>query len=218
MAYKRQNFADGDLLTADKLNQIEDGIVANEENASKSVKFEYQLLSETQKAQVRANIGALGKDDIPENPSGGETVEGAVKYNEAQSLTNSQKSQARANIGAIGQSDLESATNTALDKAKESGEFDGKDGKDGTNGKDGANGKDGTSVTVASVNESNDDGGYNVITFSDGKTITIKNGSKGSAGTTPVKGTDYFTETDKAEMVRAVIEALPKYNGEVIEL
>lgn len=63
MAYKRQNFADGDLLTADKLNYIEDGIVANEENASKSVKFEYQLLSETQKAQVRANIGALGQSD-----------------------------------------------------------------------------------------------------------------------------------------------------------
>lgn len=89
MAYKRQNFADGDLLTADKLNQIEDGIVANEENASKSVKFEYQLLSETQKAQVRANIGALG------------------------------------------QSNLESATNTALAKAKASGEFDGKDGENG---------------------------------------------------------------------------------------
>ena len=64
MAYKRQNFADGDLLTADKLNYIEDGIVANEENASKSVKFEYQLLSETQKAQVRANIGALGDNDL----------------------------------------------------------------------------------------------------------------------------------------------------------
>lgn len=115
MAYKRQNFADGDLLTADKLNYIEDGIVANEENASKSVKFEYQLLSETQKAQVRANIGALG------------------------------------------QSNLESATNTALAKAKASGEFDGKDGKDGTDGKDGENGR--TPIkgidyfTVAEINE-----------------------------------------------------------------
>ena len=64
MAYKRQNFADGDLLTADKLNYIEDGIIANEENASKSVKFEYQLLSETQKAQVRTNIGAISRSDM----------------------------------------------------------------------------------------------------------------------------------------------------------
>ena len=33
-------------------------------------------------------------------------------------------------------------------------------------------------------------------------------------GKTPVKGKDYFTEADKAEMVAAVIEALPVYGGE----
>lgn len=91
---------------------------------------------------------------------------------------------------------------------------DGADGKDGIDGKDGATGakgdpgKDGTSVTVKSVSESTVDGGSNVVTFSDGKTVTIKNGSKGStgaAGTTPVKGTDYFTEADKAEMVSDVV-------------
>lgn len=38
----------------------------------------------------------------------------------------------------------------------------------------------------------------------------------GKNGYTPVKGTDYFTEADKAEMVSAVISALPKYNGEVV--
>ena len=46
----------------------------------------------------------------------------------------------------------------------------------------GADGKDGTSVTVKSVSESSADGGSNVVTFSDGKTVTIKNGSKGSDG------------------------------------
>lgn len=35
-------------------------------------------------------------------------------------------------------------------------------------------------------------------------------------GRTPVKGTDYYTEADKAEMVSAVIAALPVYNGEVV--
>ena len=83
----------------------------------------------------------------------------------------------------------------------------------GKDGKDGANGKDGTSVTVSKVTESTADGGSNVITFSDGKTVTIKNGSRGSAGAngakgedgyTPVKGTDYFTEEDKVEMVKDV--------------
>ena len=124
---------------------------------------------------------------------------------------------------------LPEAINTALAQAKASGEFDGKDGQDGytpqknvdyfdgKDGSNGSNGKDGTSVTVKSVSESTADGGSNVVTFSDGKTVTIKNGSKGStgaAGKTPVKGTDYFTAADKAEMVNAVIATLPIYGGE----
>lgn len=58
---------------------------------------------------------------------------------------------------------------------------DGAKGETGAAGKDGANG---TSVTVKSVSESSTDGGNNVVTFSDGKTVTIKNGSKGSTGAT----------------------------------
>lgn len=65
----------------------------------------------------------------------------------------------------------------------------GSRGSDGQDGKDGSNGKDGTSVTVTSVSESTTDGGNNVITFSDGKTITIKNGSKGSDGKNGDNGT-----------------------------
>lgn len=74
-------------------------------------------------------------------------------------------------------------------------------------GEKGDTGADGTSVTVSSVTESTGDGGSNVVTFSDGKTLTVKNGSKGStgekgdAGYTPVKGTDYFTEADKTELI-----------------
>lgn len=41
-------------------------------------------------------------------------------------------------------------------------------------------------------------------------------GENGADGKTPVKGTDYFTSADKTEMVNAVINALPKYNGEVV--
>lgn len=90
------------------------------------------------------------------------------------------------------------------------------------NGKDGSNGKDGTSVTVANVSESTADGGNNVVTFSDGKTITVKNGGKGGkgdkgdtglAGYTPVKGTDYWTAADKSAMVSDVLAALPTWNG-----
>ena len=100
---------------------------------------------------------------------------------------------------------------------------------DGADGSDGSNGKDGTSVTVKSVSESTADGGSNVVTFSDGKTVTIKNGSKGStgskgdkgdkgdtgatgatgaAGKTPVRGTDYWTASDIAEIKSYVDDAI----------
>ena len=72
--------------------------------------------------------------------------------------------------GKLDASKLTEAVNAALAQAKASGEFDGKDGAPGT------------SVTVKSVSESTADGGNNVVTFSDGKTVTIKNGSKGSTG------------------------------------
>ena len=41
------------------------------------------------------------------------------------------------------------------------------------------------------------------------------NGKDGVDGYTPVKGKDYFTDSDKAEMVSSVIAALPVYDGSV---
>ena len=40
-------------------------------------------------------------------------------------------------------------------------------------------------------------------------------GDKGDNGYTPQKGVDYYTDADKAEMVSAVLAALPVYEGEV---
>ncbi len=65
-------------------------------------------------------------------------------------------------------------------------------------------GKDGTGVTVASVTESTKDGGSNVITFSDGTSVTIKNGSglglsiteKTLTETIHVSAEDVFVEYD----------------------
>lgn len=90
-------------------------------------------------------------------------------------------------------------------------------GPQGETGSAGADGIDGTSVAVASVSQSTEDSGSNVVTFSDGTTLTVKNGSKGSTGAagaagqdgyTPIKGTDYFTDADKAEMVAEVQSAM----------
>ena len=38
-------------------------------------------------------------------------------------------------------------------------------------------------------------------------------GKDGEDGYTPVKGTDYYTEADKTEMVSAVLSALPTWTG-----
>ena len=63
-------------------------------------------------------------------------------------------------------SELQQAVNDALTQAKESGEFNGSDGKDG------------------------------------------KNGTNGKDGYTPVKGVDYWTEEDKAEIQSYVNNAI----------
>ena len=63
-----------------------------------------------------------------------------------------------------------------LEKRVADGEFKGEKGDKGDTG------DKGTSVTVAQVQESAIDGGPNRVRFSDGNSIIIKNGSKGSAG------------------------------------
>ena len=87
-------------------------------------------------------------------------------------------------------------------------------------------GEGGAGVGILRITESTVDGGSNVVTFTDGTTLTIKNGKKGStgaqgekgdtgaAGYTPIKGVDYFTEADKEAMVESVIKALP--NGDEV--
>lgn len=63
----------------------------------------------------------------------------------------------------------------------------------------------GTSVTITNITESEESSGLNVITFSDGNTVTIRNGADGH---TPIKGVDYWTATDKAEIIEEVLASL----------
>lgn len=78
-------------------------------------------------------------------------------------------------------------------------------------------------LTITETTMSSEDGGNNIIVFSDGSTITIKNGSKGSPGTkgntgstgpagpagyTPVKGVDFWTLAEQESIVQDVIAAL----------
>lgn len=74
------------------------------------------------------------------------------------------------------------------------------------------------------LDEKMDDLPASSVKFSDGQTfqqkydsgqLTGPAGAPGADGYTPKKGVDYYTDTDKHEMVQAVIAALPVYNGEV---
>lgn len=98
--------------------------------------------------------------------------------------------------GKLDASKLTEAINTALAQAKASGEFNG------------AKGDPGTSITVTSVTESAESGGSNVVKFSNGKTLTVKNGKDGNPGYTPQKGVDYGTPADQEAIVQEVITAL----------
>ena len=93
----------------------------------------------------------------------------------------------------------------------------GEPGSPGATGPAGSDGRDGTSVTITNVSTSSEDGGSNVVTFSDGKTMTVKNGRKGKDGLdgkTPVAGVDYYTAADKAELVEEVKSQIGEVDGD----
>ena len=95
----------------------------------------------------------------------------------------------------------------------------GSAGADGRDGTPGAPGKDGHSPVVTATKS-----GKTTTISVDGTAIaTVEDGTDGTPGTpgtpgkdghTPVKGTDYWTASDKAEIVAEVTAALPKYEGE----
>lgn len=94
----------------------------------------------------------------------------------------------------------------------------------GKDGKDGAPGEDGVSPTVeitaidggnrVSITDAEGSSSFDVMNGTDGAPGTP--GADGADGHTPIKGVDYWTEEDKAEMVADTIAALPVYNGEVV--
>lgn len=90
--------------------------------------------------------------------------------------------------------------------------------------RNGAPGEDGVSPTVeitaidggnrVSITDAEGSSSFDVMNGTDGAPGTP--GADGADGHTPIKGVDYWTEEDKAEMVADTIAALPVYNGEVV--
>ena len=64
------------------------------------------------------------------------------------------------------------------------------DGKQGEQGKQGQAGKNGTSVTIKSI--TSDKSGNHVITFSDGKSVTVENGKNGKNGINGKNGESFI--------------------------
>lgn len=87
----------------------------------------------------------------------------------------------------------------------------GADGRDGAKGDTGPQGAKGDTGPQGPKGDKGDTGAQGPA-GADGKNGT--DGKNGQNGYTPVKGTDYFTAADKADMVAAVIAALPVYGGE----
>lgn len=80
----------------------------------------------------------------------------------------------------------------------------------------GADGADGVSITEAYINEN----GNLMIVLGNGEYGEIdvgyvigEKGEKGEKGDTPVKGTDYWTDEDKEEVVADILAALPTWDG-----
>lgn len=83
---------------------------------------------------------------------------------------------------------------------------------------DGTDGQNGTSVTVSNVSESTEDGGSNVVTFSDGKTLTVKNGKTGATGATGKNGKDGSDANVTSDNIKSALGYTPADAGDVAEL
>lgn len=86
-------------------------------------------------------------------------------------------------------------------------------GPKGDTGERGPAGADGVSATHSWAGTTLTVTSASGTSSADLKGDTGARGPAGADGYTPVKGTDYFTEADKAEMVQAVLNALPAAEG-----
>ena len=180
-------------------------------------------LYDTVTKEFYGNVGAGAFDGVEVQTGGGVGIQSVVQ-------TTTSDEDGGTNIITVTKTDGSTSTFSVKNGRKGSDGADGKDGYtpvkgvDYFDGEDGKDGDDGVGIqSVVQTTTSSADGGTNVITvtLTNGQksSFTVKNGSKGSAGVagsdgadgyTPVKGTDYFTEADKQEIVSDVLEAMPE--------
>lgn len=113
-------------------------------------------------------------------------------------------------VDTVSSEEIAAEVEGALRVAKESGEFDGPQGEKGEKGDTGEPGAKGDKGDKGDTGERGEKGepGEKGEQGEKGE-----KGEPGADGKTPVKGTDYYTEADKQEMVNAVLAALPSAEG-----
>ena len=170
MAYNKHNFVSGSKLYARQLNYMDAQIAKNADHDHNDVYVKNNELDNAIKSAL-ATAKASGEFDGDNGKDGKDGTSVTHSWNGTTLTVTSASGTSSANLkGAIG------AT--------------GADGKDGTNG------KDGKSVTVTNITTSPDDGGDNIVTFSDGNMLTVKNGSTGAAGKDGKDGNDGINGKD----------------------
>lgn len=131
-------------------------------------------------AQAKAS-GEFDGNTGPQGPQGEKGEKGDIGATGADGQPGKDGSNGKDGSDGVSASHSWNGTTLTITSASGTSSADLKGAK-GDKGDTGENGNNGTSVSVKSVSESSADGGSNVVTFSDGKTLTVKNGSKGSAG------------------------------------
>lgn len=125
-----------------------------------------------------------------------------------QNLTEEQKAQARQNIDALSSESLQDGIDEALEQAKESGEFDGKDGSDGV------------SPTVA-VSKSGKVTTVSITDKNGTKTATINDGADGRNGVEVINVKEKYNldDTGAADCSALINQAIAEANtGDVLYL
>ena len=215
MAYTKQNFENGKVLTAEQLNQMDAGILEASQKAE-------SLMQAKENGELDGKDGADGKN----GQDGNDGVSPAVSV---EPITDGYRITITDANG--------SNTFDVMNGTDGRDGSDGKDGTDGVNGKDGQPGADGKDGYTPVKNrdyfdgEDGQDGNgiasavlnadYTLtLTFTDGTKYTTpslrgapgvdgNNGKDGSPGKDGIDGKDYvLTEADKTEIAAMVIEML----------
>lgn len=199
--------------------------IANGGGSPFSVLFVEQQLTDEQKAQARANIGV---EDIPEwaleeeKPTYTADEVGAIAQEDLQKAVNIALQQAQASgkfdgedgvsVVSVRQTTTSSADggSNVITVTLSNGQTSTFTVKNGSKGSQGAQGVKGDKGDRGLQGVKGDTGAQGA---KGDKGDAGADGKNGADGYTPVKGKDYYTDADKAEMVQAVLAALPSAEG-----